>query len=74
MFNIIASLCIFVVSAFTMLMQLMYPIKGQLLTIDGVIIYLASIVCCIGSLALYSLSYREYRLSKLQTKKFGQTR
>lgn len=74
MFNIFASLSMFVVSASVMLMQLMYPIKGQLLTIDGVILYLASIVCCIGSLALYSMSYRDYKLSKLQTKKFGQTR
>ena len=74
MFNIISALFLFVVGAFTLLMQLWYPLHGQMLTLDGVVVYLASVVCCIGSLALYSMAYRDYKLSKLQTKKFGQTR
>lgn len=74
MVNIIISIFFFCVGALTMFMQLMYPIKGQMLSVDGVIIYLASVVCCIGAVALYTMSCREYRLSKLQTKKFGQTR
>jgi len=74
MFNIFASLFLFVVSAFTMLMQLLYPLHGQMLTFDGVIVYLASVVCCIGSLALYTMAYRDYKLSKKKKKKFGQPR
>mgnify|MGYP003654889987 CR=1 FL=1 len=67
MFNIFASLMLFVISAFVFFMQLVFPISG----IDGVIIYLAAIASCIGSLSLYNIAHREYILSKLMTEKFG---
>jgi hypothetical protein len=64
MFNIIISLSMFCISGFVLFMQFVFPVKG----IDGAIIYLAAIACCIGSLAFYNESYRAYVLSKLRTK------